>query len=115
MVGHGTALTVIDGNNRWYRVEGEGYQGWVVKLMVAHHPPLKQQARSEAAMEALMKRARVRPSTYSTTAAARGLRDGGEGLADAHQVDYEQVTEMEDLQPTAEAVADFIHSDAVHD
>jgi hypothetical protein len=115
MVGHGTALTIIDGNSRWYQVEGEGYKGWVVKLMVAHHPPVKQQAASEAAMEVLMKRARVRPSTYSTTAAARGLRDGGEGLQDAHQVDYGQVTEMEGFQPTEEAVADFIHSDAIHE
>lgn len=112
VVGQGTPLSVIGGNQRWYQVRGEGVDGWVVKFMVAGHPPAKAQAGSDVAMEVLLKRARVRPSTYSTTAAARGLRAGGGGLKEAYRVDYESVTQMEKTQPTAEAVADFFESES---
>jgi hypothetical protein len=111
----GTPLTVVDGNSRWYQVRGEGLEGWVVKFMVSDQPPVTTQTGSDTAMEALMKRARVRPSAYSTTAAARGLRAKGDGLQDAHQVDYQGVAEMEGFQPTAEAVADFFQADPEHE
>jgi hypothetical protein len=83
--------------------------------MVAAHPPVNDQDGSNDAMEVLLKRARVRPSTYSTTAAARGLRAGGSGLREAYQVDYESVAQMEQTQPTAEAVADFFDSESDHE
>jgi hypothetical protein len=111
VLAHGTAMVVTAENTRWYGVTVGEHTGWVVKLMVADHPPVASQAATDTAMETLMKRARVRPSTYSTTAAARGLRAGGRGVKDADQVDYESVTEMEKLQPDAAAVADFIESD----
>lgn len=115
VVGQGTPLTVIGGNQRWFQVHGEGVDGWVVKFMVADHPPATSQTGSDAAMEVLLKRARVRPSTYSTTAAARGLRAGGKGLKEAYRVDYESVKKMENAQPTAEAVADFYDAEPNHE
>jgi hypothetical protein len=115
VVGQGTPLTVVGGNQRWYQVSGEGHAGWVVKFMVADHPPVNAQDGSNDAMEVLLKRSRVRPSTYSTTAAARGLRAGGGGLREAYQVDYESVAQMEQTQPTAEAVADFFDSESDHE
>jgi hypothetical protein len=115
VVGQGTPLTVIGGNSRWHQVRGEGLDGWVVKFMVADQPPVTTQTASDTAMEALKKRARVRPSTYSSTAAARGLRAGGEGLQDAHAVDYQGVDEMEAFQPTAKAVTEFFKPDPEHD
>jgi hypothetical protein len=115
VVGKGTPLTVIGSNPRWYQVQGEGHEGWMVKFMVADHPPAESQAMSDSGKEILLKRARVRPSTYSTTAAARGLRAGGEGLKDADRVDYESVTLMEETQPTDEEVADFFDSEQGHD
>lgn len=111
VLAHGTPLLVTAENTRWYGVTVAEHTGWVVKLMVADQPPVASQAATDTAMETLMKRARVRPSTYSTTAAARGLRAGGRGLKDADQVDYEGVTEMEKLQPDAAAVTNFIESD----
>jgi len=111
VLAHGTAMVVTAEKKRWYGVRVEDRSGWVVKLMVADHPPVASESAPDAAMERLMQRARVRPSTYSTTAAARGLRAGGRGLEDAHGVDYDSVAQMEMLQPEAAAVADFIRSD----
>jgi hypothetical protein len=107
VVGQGTPLAVIAEKGRWYQVRGDRQTGWVVRFMVADHPPAPSPTVPGAAMDALKERARVRPSSYSTTAAARGLRAGDKGLGDAHGADYRQVAEMEGLQPSAEAVADF--------
>jgi hypothetical protein len=115
VVAQGTPLTVIGGNHRWHQVRGAGYEGWVVKFMVADHPPAKSHAESQAAMEVLLKRTRVRPSTYSTTAAARGLRAGGKGLKEADEVDYDSVTRMENAQPTADEVTDFFDAEPDHE
>lgn len=111
VLAHGTPLLVTAENARWYGVTVGEHAGWVVKLMVADHPPMASQTSKDTAMETLMKRARVRPSTYSSTAAARGLRSGGGGLKEADHLNYESVAEMEALQPNAAAVADFISSD----
>lgn len=111
VLARGTAMRVTSENARWYGVTVAEHKGWVVKLMVADQPPLAAQATPDAAMETLMERARVRPSTYSTTAAARGLRAGGRGLKDAVQVDYDSVTQLEMLQPDPTAVAEFFSSD----
>jgi hypothetical protein len=111
VIAHGTPMLVTAENSRWFKVTVDEHTGWVVKLMVSDHPPVASQAATDKAMETLMKRARVRPSTYGTTAAARGLRAGGRGLKEADQLDYESVAEMEALQPDAAAVANFISSD----
>jgi hypothetical protein len=115
VVAQGTPLTVVGGNQRWYQVSAEGHEGWVVKFMVAAHPPVNAENQANDAMEVLLKRARVRPSTYSTTAAARGLRAGGKGIKEAYGVDYESVAQMEKSQPTAEEVADFFGSEPNHE
>lgn len=115
LVGQGTPLTVTGENKRWYRVRGNQKSGWVVKFMVGDNPPVASDGVPDAAVEVLMQRARVRPSTYSTTAAARGLRAGGEGLVEAQGVDYQGVARMEGLQPTASEVTSFFNTGNGHE
>ncbi len=68
-------LTLEKKNNRWFKVEYKGKQGWISRLAVSAHPPMRRVSRL-AGLEhhGLIDNARRRASSVTTTAAVRGLR-----------------------------------------
>ncbi len=91
-------LTLEKRNNRWFKVEYKGKQGWISRLAVSAHPPVRRATRLAGLDdERLLNNARRRASSVATTAAVRGLRDDSRsrlGQADNRQ-DYHSLALLE--------------------
>jgi len=71
----GQKITNLEKKANWYKVKHNGLVGWVSRLAVSNHPPMKRSRRMANADSKLMNNSRRRASTVSTTAAVRGLKN----------------------------------------
>ena len=110
----GTKVTGIEEDANWYRVRYRGKDGWVYKLMVKKTPPLKTKglfARLKSTFRKIhifREKSRRRPSSYTTTAAARGLRNRGSGFAQKYQLDYDALEKMESIEISDTEALEFL-------
>jgi len=110
----GTKVIGIEEKENWYKVEYEGKDGWVYKLMVKKAPPLETKglfARLKASFRkvaVLRAKSRRRPSSYTTTAAARGLKDKRSRFAQKYELDYDALEKMESINISDAEALEFL-------
>lgn len=71
----GEKVIEIEKTNNWFKVKYEGKTGWLSRLSVSPHPPVKRKRRLAATDNKLQNNSRRRASNVSTTAAVRGLSE----------------------------------------
>ncbi|HFE37053.1 MAG TPA: SH3 domain-containing protein [Gammaproteobacteria bacterium] len=69
----GEKLVSIEKNSNWYKVKYGDKTGWLSRLSVSYHPPMKRNRRTASVDRKLINNSRRRASSVSTTAAIRGL------------------------------------------
>ncbi len=94
--------------NGWYHVVLDKGGGWVNRLMVKKFPPALKGTISKQTEEHLAQRARVRPSSLATTAAARGLRASRTRSSLRLRSDYEALEKMEKFRVSQQEVCRFL-------
>lgn len=82
----------------WYEVKYRSIRGWIYKLMARKTPPLDKRDVYGKQIEELSNRARRRPSAFTTTAAARGLKEKRRRFANKYQLDYDALEKMESIE-----------------
>ena len=110
----GSKIVCIEEKTNWYKVRHKGKDGWVYKLMVRKSPPLETKGlftRLKSLfwrVRMLRERSRRRPSSFTITAAARGLRDKRQRFADKYRLDYEAVEKMESIEISDNQALEFL-------
>lgn len=110
----GTKIIGIEEKAQWYRVKYKNKNGWVYKLMVKKTPPLETKglfARLKSLfhkVHMLREKSRRRPSSYTTTAAARGLRDKRKRFADKYRLNYPALEKIESIVISDNEALEFL-------
>lgn len=112
----GTNVIGIEEKENWYKVKYKGKDGWVYKLMVRKTPPLETKdlfAKLKSLFhktDVLREKSRKRPSSYTTTAAARGLREKRQRFADKYGHDYDALEKIESIEISDTEALEFLMS-----
>lgn len=103
-------VQVIKQQGAWLQVSyGGAESGWVSRLVVNSAPPLDRVSVLTGEEETSLRDVRRRTSAITTAAAARGLASSRQKdeKNSQHPSDYEALTYMESIQPTAAEIANF--------
>ena len=71
----GEKVVEIEKTTNWFKVKYDGKTGWLSRLSVSPHPPVKRKRRLASTDSKLQNNSRRRASNVSTTAAVRGLSE----------------------------------------
>jgi len=110
----GTKVIGIEEKANWYRIRYGGQSVWVYKLMVKKTPPLETKGlfgrlkTLAHKVQALREKSRRRPSSYTTTAAARGLRDKRKRFAEKYRLDYDALEKVESIEISNTEALEFL-------
>jgi len=108
-VSKGEKILAIEKKSNWYKVIYNEKTGWVSRLSVSSHPPLKRSRRMAKADTKLMNNSRRRASSVSTTAAVRGLTDIDRSrVSNDEKMDYASVTLMENYHIEDNEIVTFM-------
>jgi len=92
----GEKILAIEKKANWYKVKHNDKTGWVSRLSVSSHPPIKRARRMAKADSKLMMNSRRRASSVSTTAAVRGLTNIDRSrVSNNEHMDYASVERIE--------------------
>lgn len=95
----GEKLVSVEKNNNWYKVKLGEKTGWLSRLSVSYHPPMKRKRRMASVDKKLQNNSRRRASSVSTTAAIRGLQNIDRSRASSKEVmDFASLERMEAIQ-----------------
>ncbi len=114
-IGKGTKITGLKEKGYWHKVTYKGKKGWIYKFMVKKEPLLNKKniyARLKSffrKVEGRSGKSRRRSSSYTATAAARGLKEKRKRFADKHYLDYSAVEKMESIEINDNEAMDFIN------
>jgi len=110
----GSKIVGVEEKENWCKVRYKNKELWVYKLMVKKTPPLEakgvftRENLLPQQVRALKEKSRRRPSSFTTTAAARGLRDKRQRFADKYRHDYEAVEKMESTEISDNQALEFL-------
>ena len=110
----GTKLNGTGENPSWHEVQYEDVNGWVYKLMVKKTPPMEKKGVFSRLKSLFHKihtirgKSRRRPSSFTTTAAARGLREKRERFADKYQLAYTSLERLESIEISENEALEFL-------
>ena len=111
----GAKLDVKKTKGAWYKVKSnDNKTGWVYKFMVKKKPvtdsgKLYSKLRSFFyKIESISKKSRRRPSSYTSTAAARGLREKRRHFAEKYNSDYDALEFIESITISDEEAMEFL-------
>jgi len=105
----GEKILAVEKKANWYKVKYNDKTGWVSRLSVSSHPPLKRSRRMAKADTKLLENSRRRASSVSTTAAVRGLTDIDRSrVSNGEQMDYASVELMEKFEIADKDLVSFI-------
>lgn len=110
----GDAVDVIKESGAFYMVSFEGSKGYIYKFLVdrrkvSSSEKLYSRLRSFfQKIESVSGKSRRRPSSYTSTAAARGLRDKRKNFAGSYTSDYESLSRFESITIGEEEALNFI-------
>jgi hypothetical protein len=105
----GDPLQSLDGKGRWVKVDYQGVQGWLPKLVVSDTPPLEKKSILGDESDELMGNVRRRASATASVAAARGLRsDGRARQSDDAVANYGALEKMEQLSVDEQEILKFM-------
>ncbi len=111
----GAKLDVKKNKGAWFKVKtGNNRTGWVYKFMVKKKP-VTDSGRLYSKLksffykiESISKKSRRRPSSYTSTAAARGLREKRRHFAEKYNSDYEALEFIESIFISDEEAMEFL-------
>ena len=113
----GLKLDVTTKKGSWYKVNSKtdgSHTGWIYKFMV-HEKPITNSSMLYSRLssffykvESISKKSRRRPSSYSSTAAARGLREKRKHFAKKYKADYASLEKIEAIQISEEEAMFFL-------
>jgi len=107
----GEKILAIEKKANWYKVNHKDKIGWVSRLSVSSHPPLKRSRRMAKADTKLMNNSRRRASSVSTTAAVRGLKNIDRSrVSNNERLDYTSLERMEKYQVEDQDIVAFMNS-----
>ena len=104
----GTKVQRLEEKGFWYLIAYTGKTGWIFKLMVRDTPPRDLREINVNQMAELESKARKRPSAYTTTASARGLKAKRDRFASQYKSDYHALEQLESMVVTMEEADKFI-------
>ncbi len=104
----GQKIIGIKENKGWYAVTFGQTQGWIYKLMARKTPPLDSSDLYGKQVDQLADKARRRPSAFTTTAAARGLKEKRKRFASKYTHDYAALEKMESIEISNEEATRFL-------
>ena len=111
----GTEIQVLDKKGFWYLINYQGKSGWIFKLMVRDKPPRTIRAINVNQLAELESKARRRPSAYTTTASARGLKAKRERFAGKYKTDYSALERLEAMAVPPETADKFLMDGMNHE
>lgn len=107
----GEKIIAVEKKTNWYKVKYNDKTGWVSRLSVSSHPPLKRSRRMAKADSKLLNNSRRRASSVSTTAAVRGLTNIDRSrVSNSESMDYASVELMENYYVADEDVVSFMNN-----
>lgn len=110
----GTKINGISEKGYWYNVSYKNKKGWMYKFMVKKEPPVDSTSLYSKLRSLFRKyelfsdRSRRRSSSYSATAAARGLKAKRKRFADQYRLDYTALGKMEASEASDNDALKFI-------
>jgi hypothetical protein len=104
----GMEIIVLEEKGFWCKMTHNEIPGWIFKLMVRDTPPKEFRKININQLAELESKARKRPSAYTTTASARGLKTKRDRFADQYKNDYSALEQMESLVISGEEADKFI-------
>ncbi len=104
----GQRITGITEKVGWYQVKFKDKKGWVHKLMARKTPPLDKKDVYGKQVAELGDKARRRPSEFTTTAAARGLKAKRKRFGEKYRLDYDALEKVESVVISDEEASKFL-------
>jgi len=111
----GMKILVLEEKGFWYHMVHRENTGWIFKLMVRDNPPKNYRKINVSQLEDLTSKARRRPSAYTTTASARGLKKKRDRFASQYKNDYHALENMESMLITTEEADNFIRDGVINE
>ncbi|MCP4753839.1 MAG: SH3 domain-containing protein [Proteobacteria bacterium] len=90
----GTAVEQIEKKGAWIKVEVNNQEGWLPKLVLSSRPAKRRVSLLSQKVD-IASKARRRASSYSSTAAARGLTSARKRASNMEMPDYEALRNIE--------------------
>lgn len=107
----GEKVEKIAAEKSWVKIRAKGIEGWVHKFALSKRPPRKRVSLLTRKVD-ISSKARKRASTYTSTAAARGLLDAGKKfLNQKEKPDFVALARLEDQVVDVEEATRFILED----
>ena len=104
----GTKVTVLSKDGAWFKIKATNNAGWVSQLSLSKKKPSNRVSLLASEVE-LSKTARKRASTYTSTAAARGLSESASKRISGQVVpNFEAVKKMETWQKSDEVSINYL-------
>lgn len=104
----GAKIHILEEKGFWYLIAHTGKTGWIFKLLVRDTSPKDLRQINVNQMADLESKARKRPSAYTTTASARGLKAKRDRFASQYKSDYHALEQMESMTITMEEADKFL-------
>lgn len=107
----GEKLINIGKNTNWYKVRYGDKVGWLSRLSVSSHPPMKRKRRIAKIDRKMQENSRRRASAVSTTAAVRGLNHIDRSRVSSKDVmNFASLDQMEAFQIADADVVTFMNN-----
>lgn len=108
-ISKGQKVETISKTNNWFQVKYRNQVGWLSRLSVSPHPPMKRVSLLAKADSSMVNQSRKRASAVSTTAAVRGLRgDGRSRVSDQNATDYDTLAKIESMHIDNRELSQFM-------
>lgn len=108
-ISKGQKVETISKTNNWFQVKYRNQVGWLSRLSVSPHPPMKRVSLLAKGDKSLINQSRLRSSAVSTTAAVRGLRnDGRSRVSHQSSTDYETLAKIESFHVKKQELNQFL-------
>jgi uncharacterized protein YgiM (DUF1202 family) len=108
-ISKGQKVETISKTNNWFKVKYRNQVGWLSRLSVSPHPPMKRVSLLAKGDKSIVNQSRLRSSAVSTTAAVRGLRsDGRSRVSSKSATDYQTLAKIEAFHVDKRELDQFI-------
>ena len=108
MLNQGTKVTALKKQGMWWQIQHDQVIGWIYALMLKSAPPQSPLDITSDQIDQMSQTARKRPSSYASTAAARGLMNQHKRLGQKLGYDYAALRKMESYAANDEEILEFM-------
>jgi hypothetical protein len=109
ILNQGTKVTALKKQGLWWQIQHEKVIGWIYALMLKSAPPRTPLDITSDQIDQMAQTARKRPSSYASTAAARGLMNQRKRLGQKLGFDFTALAKMESYAADDEETLEFIN------